>query len=289
MTSRIFKILANLSLKEAIVLVYGLGLDWFYKKLPANTFHVKNTYDKIIQSGGTFQKLGSDTKVKLNSSSYILRRKGSDFAVFDQIVLRNELLPVISELPSSDKRPLRIVDCGANIGMSVVYFKEKLPNSQIIAVEPNEENFAQLCKNIKINSFEGVHPLNMGVWYEPDMLSANTNFRDGSDWAFSLSKTNSDSGGGYRVDSIKNIAESNQWDSVDLLKIDIEGAEFDLFRNLAGWQTVLDKVKVISIEVHEEKGTHEEIERILSANNFDIKRAGELTIGVRRQPVASRQ
>lgn len=278
---RFYRILVNVSIKEAIVLVYGLMLDWLHRKLPSNAFVVKNTYDSLIKTGATFKKANRETEISLNSSLYILRRQGSDFAVFNQIVLGNELLPVVNEITGNEKE-LRIVDCGANIGLSVIYFKERFPNCHIIAVEPNRANFAQLCKNIAINSFEGVSPLNVGVWYEPDMLSANANFRDGSDWAFSLSKSHSDVGT-YRVESLKNIVDTHQWKAIDVLKIDIEGAEFELFRNLDAWQTVLDTIRIVSIEIHSEMGNSAEIEKVLIENGFRIIRAGELTIGVRKR------
>jgi FkbM family methyltransferase len=121
--------------------------------------------------------------------------------------------------------------------------------------------------------------LELGVWYEPGMLSADNDFRDGENWSFAL-KPGSE-GQKIKVDSLVGITRSENWERIDVLKIDIEGSEFELFRNLEKWQSIFDTVKIVSIEVHEEIGSFFEITEILSNNGFRLERHGELLIGVR--------
>src|SRR5690606_6701996 len=56
-----------------------------------------------------------------------------------------------------------IVDCGANIGMSVLYFKTLYPESRIVAFEPNPSAFALLEKNVAVNQLDGVSLFNYAI------------------------------------------------------------------------------------------------------------------------------
>ena len=71
-----------------------------------------------------------------------LRGKSSDFRVFDEIFLKEQynshLLP---------KNPKVILDAGANIGLSSVYFANRFPNAQVFALEPENSNYELLSVN----------------------------------------------------------------------------------------------------------------------------------------------
>ena len=56
-----------------------------------------------------------------------------------------------------------IIDCGAHIGMSVLYFKQRYPHAQIIAFEPNPQTFQILKQNIKQNHLQGVQLVEAAV------------------------------------------------------------------------------------------------------------------------------
>lgn len=57
-----------------------------------------------------------------------------------------------------------IIDCGSNIGLSLIYFKKQYPNSKIIAFEPDREIFKILNKNIESLKLDGVEIINKGLW-----------------------------------------------------------------------------------------------------------------------------
>ena len=57
-----------------------------------------------------------------------------------------------------------IIDCGANIGISVLYFKKKFPNAKIIAFEPDRSAFECLSANIKASGNSGVELINSSIW-----------------------------------------------------------------------------------------------------------------------------
>src|SRR5690349_11424561 len=89
-------------------------------------------------------------------------RKGStDFKVFKQVMAFGQY----SYTGQKGGLPVEtIIDLGANVGLSAVYFKTKYPNAQVIAVEPEKKNYEQMIKNL--SGFSNVYPLNNAIWYE---------------------------------------------------------------------------------------------------------------------------
>ena len=57
-----------------------------------------------------------------------------------------------------------IIDCGANIGMSIIYVKQKYPSAEILAFEPDDSNFSLLEKNISSFGYSGVQLHRKAVW-----------------------------------------------------------------------------------------------------------------------------
>lgn len=132
---------------------------------------------------------------------------------------------------SKNERPL-IIDCGAHIGMSVLYFKKLYPNSSIIAVEANPHSFGLLEKNITVNNLKNVTTYNVVLgtqkgkvpFYLPGNLgSINASVRKGPGSETEIS-----------ADSIP-LSEliSGYKEKIDLVKLDVEGAEVDIISDLA--------------------------------------------------------
>lgn len=118
-----------------------------------------------------------------------------------------------------------IVDCGANIGMSVVYFKMLYPGSRIIAFEPDEENFKMLEANCRSNHFTDIDLRKSAVWIHNDWLSFSADGTQGSTIASGENGTNT-----VKVKS-ERLADLLKENKVDFLKIDIEGAELDVVKD----------------------------------------------------------
>lgn len=126
---------------------------------------------------------------------------------------------------SEVKNPI-IIDCGSNIGLSVLYFKTIYPESIIHAFEPDKNIFKILEENCKKFEINNVSLLNKGVWKEDgfyDFLS------DGCDGGRMLDKNVAEKSNLVEMVSLKNILDTNS--SIDLLKIDIEGAELEVLRS----------------------------------------------------------
>lgn len=163
-----------------------------------------------------------------------LRAQSSDRDCYYQIFIEE----VYKNIP---KNATYILDLGANIGMSALYFRKHIPHSKIIAIEPDPINFQQLLKNTQENN---IFCLNSGIWYSSTNLKIN-NENAGSWWS-QVKACRESWIQGITVDFI--MKEFN-FPRIDILKIDIEWSEKYLFeKNYRSW---LEKTSFIAIELHD--------------------------------------
>jgi len=140
--------------------------------------------------------------------------------------------------PSENSRT--ILDCGANMGLSVLYFAQNYPNHRIIAFEPDPAIFALLQENINTFGFSNVVLFNKAVWNKEETLTFFTDNGMGGRVANSyIGKQPS------TIDAIRLRDFINS--DVDFLKIDIEGAEDAVLRDCAD---LLSGVHNIFFEYH---------------------------------------
>ncbi|GLC27158.1 FkbM family methyltransferase [Roseisolibacter agri] len=176
----------------------------------------------------------------------LLRPGTSDVAVFEQVFLHGAL-----DFPLSPA-PTYIVDAGANIGLASIYLLAKYPTAQIVALEIEESNFELLRRNTR--HYPNVTPIQAALWSHRTELELVDS--DADKWAFqvrapedatpSLPTTRT-----TRVPAlgVTDVLARTQWPRIDLLKVDIEGAECEVFTPAASdW---LGHVRVIAVELHD--------------------------------------
>ncbi len=144
----------------------------------------------------------------------------------------------IYRFPTKEVRPY-IIDGGANIGLSVLYFKKVYPNSQIIAFEPDDQIFAVLKRNIEKSGCRDVTLLCRALWSSETELNF---MREGSD-AGRLSRADDPSNKVVRTARLRNYLNRK----VDFLKLDIEGAETEVLMDCAD---LLGNIENIFVEYH---------------------------------------
>jgi FkbM family methyltransferase len=142
-----------------------------------------------------------------------------------------------------------IVDIGANIGAAAVAFLHQFPKARLIAVEPAAGNFAVLQQNLAPFADRAV-AVHAAVWPTPARLQLHGGFRDSLDWSFQV-RPAQDISAEPSVEgiTIPQLLEQQRIDGIDLLKIDIEGAEGELFRGDTSWLT---RVRHLCIELHDD-------------------------------------
>ena len=216
---------------------------------------------------------------KLSNSLIYLRPYSSDRKVYEQVLINEEYRPVVEIYRQMFKEyPVNIIDCGSNIGLACLYFHWFYPNANFIAIEPFKENAEVLRINLNSNELRNYKVLEAGVWNKTTGLIIDKSFRDGKEWSIRLEETDKE-----RTDisgnSLLELIENNE---IDILKMDIEGAEKVLFDDPDYAMLFLSKVKCLAIEIHDEFNIREKIYSSLEANNFFYYNTDEITIGINR-------
>lgn len=146
-----------------------------------------------------------------------------------------------------------IIDCGANMGLSVLYFAKEYPQSKIIAFEPDESVLPFLKQNISNYNLTNVLLYEKAVWSSNTNLSFYTDKGMGGRLEFS-----------YLSDSPKTVKTFRLRDvldrQIDFLKLDIEGAEMEVLYDCID---KLDLVSNIFIEYHSSKDKEQELGELL--------------------------
>ena len=167
----------------------------------------------------------------------LVRPRSSDLSVFREIFIEEHYAVDLGFTPQT------IVDVGANIGLASLYFHRKYPKADIVALEPHPGNAELLKKNIhgkgnKITVIEGGLSSKEGT----NIVIENPGAQH---WGY---RGVDSPHGKIRGFTIPGLITECGLDTIDLLKMDIEGAEFEIFKGNIDW---LDKVRGIIIEIHE--------------------------------------
>ncbi len=169
-----------------------------------------------------------------------LRDNESDKAIFYQVFYEKQYDLYGVDFPDAKN----IIDGGANIGCASVYFSIRFPKAEIIAIEPEKNNFELLKKNTE--SYKNIHCVRAAIWNKNEDLSLANPEGGAAEFMFENNADKINLTSGITISSILNL---QHWDEVDILKLDIEGAEREVFS--ADDLSWLKKVKLLIIELHD--------------------------------------
>lgn len=204
-------------------------------------------------------------RIKNLAHPFSIRKNPYDFATFEEVLLKKEY-----DLDLSFE-PLTIIDGGANIGLTSIFFANKYPKAQIISIEPEKENFELLRKNTK--RYPNISLLYAGIWDH----RANLEIVDAGQGnnSFTVKELPQPTEKSIRAVSIADIMEEKKWKTIDILKLDIEGSEKNVFeKNYESW---LPAVKILIIELHDRMNPacSETVFKALGNYNFSKATKGE--------------
>ncbi len=145
-----------------------------------------------------------------------------------------------------------ILDCGSNIGMSILYFKRLAPEAEIVGFEPDPKIYEALKRNVDAFHLKNVTLIPKAVWSSETTLVFQSEGADGG----RVSGDNADVG--VRVETLR--LRDFLIRPVDFLKIDIEGAELEVLRDC---RDRLDKVKFLFVEFHSFVDRKQNLESLL--------------------------
>lgn len=158
---------------------------------------------------------------------------------------REIFLSKIYKFTTGKDKPL-IIDCGANIGMSVLFFKDMYPKSKILAFEPNPNSFALLKLNMQVNNIQGVQLFNCALNDRNGSVDFYVPEQRGS---LNGSSINGHNNGNKISVKGKKLSDYISNKKIDFLKLDIEGAEQKVIEDLRR-HNVLSSVDEIIVEYH---------------------------------------
>lgn len=167
-----------------------------------------------------------------------MRAGTSDVEVFRKVFLNREYETLFNT------QARFIIDAGANIGLSTIYFANKFPGAKIIAIEPESSNFAMLQKNTRY--YPNITPIWAGLW--PTSTYLQVHDPGYGKWGFITQETH-EQDGATRTVTVDELLHNYGFHDIDIFKIDIEGSEKELFEsNYNGW---IEHVALFIIELHD--------------------------------------
>jgi FkbM family methyltransferase len=242
---------------------WGTVINWLAR---VRSYGLRNAYrlKKNLRKDNLFS-------LNINHHKFFLRGGTVDFAVMDSILRKGEY-----DLDTGFN-PEIIVDAGANIGASTLYFRIRYPEARIYAIEPERSNFELLQKNL--SDYPGVTMENCAIWSENRELIISNPGAEKYAFQMAEARENADIIPGVTVDS---LIDRWQLPHIDLLKMDVEGAEkliFDMPE--IRW---LEKVRVLIVELHESlmPGTVEVFQNALRGIEYESYQRGENHVIINR-------
>jgi FkbM family methyltransferase len=193
-----------------------------------------------------------------------VRPGSADAATFDEVFVAHEY-----DLPLGDFSPRHILDLGANVGFASVLFATRWPDATILAVEPEARNVVLLKRNT--GAYPKISALHAAVWSRPGKVAVANPEDDVN--AFQMVES-ADDRPGIAACTIPQLIEQLGCVQLDLLKMDVEGAEAEILRGAGEW---LDRVNVMVIELHDRMvpGCSEALYDALHGRRFRQEIAGQ--------------
>ena len=164
-----------------------------------------------------------------------------------------------------------IVDCGANVGYTSAYLLHRYPAVRIAVIEPDRGNLAVCRKNLqpfgnRVTFFQA------GIWGESGAMTMD---RTGSEWAFKARPARIGEMVEFDAMTIADVMKQVDFPRIDVLKIDIEGAEENVFAgNARDW---IRRVKTMAIELHGD-ACERAVVAALNGMKHERSTSGELTV-----------
>ena len=179
-------------------------------------------------------------KVKYAEQPITVRGKTSDVSVFYEIFALK-----LYHIPKREVKS--ILDLGANVGYASIYFAHFFPGARIIALEPESSNYQALLENTQ--AYHNISCVHAPIWpVEAELVLQNP---QASKWGFQYRESEKVANEPViKAQTLPGLMEKFGLERINVLKIDIEGAEEALFAANTDWLRYVD---CLQIEIHSEQ------------------------------------
>jgi FkbM family methyltransferase len=166
-----------------------------------------------------------------------------------------------------------VVDLGANVGYATHYLLSAHPQARAVVVEPDAGNMA-VCRRTLAGFGKRVTFIQAGVWSRSGpLVVGRTDFRDNADWSRQVRPAAPGEEPDCHALTVADVLDAAGFPRADILKMDIEGAEVEAFRE-AGW---LARVRTLVVELHGPE-CEAALARGVSEFQYTPDACGELTV-----------
>lgn len=208
--------------------------DWIYRLKTQSTFRAD------FQASFTAQGQTVNIQLPFVAYSIELRNGTTDIGTFQSIFLQG----ICNISNYTNLRPRVVIDAGANIGLSSIFLTNAFPHARIIAIEPELSNLTLLKKNV--SAYPNIDVRHAALWGSPRQLKIQNPHAAKN--AFRTIPADSGEPCVLSV-TIPQILDELADERIGLLKIDIEGAEKDVFSS--DTEQWLGSVDALLIEIHD--------------------------------------
>jgi len=193
-----------------------------------------------------------------------LRTNTADISTFWKVILKDEYRFECNMSPGF------IIDGGANIGLTSLQFAQQFNPSLIVAIEPEQGNFELLKKNT--SNYKAIEPMQGALWNKDCNLSIVNKEANTSAYVV-MAATGNDYD--TKASSITSILKKYNQQQLDILKLDVEGSELEIFT--CGYEEWLPNTRLLIIETHDRfrPGCTEAVLKAVSKYNFSRQEKGE--------------
>lgn len=182
-----------------------------------------------------------------------IRTQSTDLMALTNVWLTQEYTHQGFDIKNNDL----VLDIGAHIGLFALFASQFCKGGKIFCFEPIKENYELLLENIKLNNIENIFPYNVAVTkttshvkiFRNDDESGHSMFLDNENFVTVDSK------------SLNDIFLENEIHNCDFLKLDCEGAEYEIIDSML--PDHIKKIKKTVIEYHLADKKPELLERLI--------------------------
>ena len=197
-------------------------------------------------------------RIKLTREHEIWLRPGRSGDIF---IFFEVLLDQLYESPDPKSPSPTIIDAGANVGIATLFFHMRFPEARIVCIEPDPDNFELLRRNVA--SLPGVHVVNAAL----SDTSGTVGWQAGP--AGYAGRIEHSATRKVRALTLADLLRDHGIEHVDILKVDVEGAENMVLQDAA----VLQKVDCIMLELHTPH-TLDDLRAWVGPSGFEVLPAG---------------
>jgi len=223
--------------------------------------------------GGTYLKLKSFNITSNNNKLVRIKCKNLKFplnirpgTMDSEIIISNIIREEYGYIKLQGHAVRWIIDGGGYIGDTAAYFLNIYPESKVISLEPDIRNFEILKLNLRYYK-ERAHCINKALFGDNTKMMISGNSDTDSTGGFVSEESENENNMSVECVSIPSLIDEYKIDSIDILKLDIEGAEGSVLNKSSNhW---LSLIKMIIIEIHSE-ALLLSISKVMQENEFKM-------------------